>query len=415
MPNNTDKLTICDITQSYAAKGGGVRTYLAEKQRYLLENTDADHCLIIPGPEDRVTRDGRITTVEIESPHVPGSPNYRLLLRPKAVLRALDLVKPDLIECQDAYNLPWTALVHRGKNPSTALVAGYHTDFPTVYVEKWLQPRAGNLVARTVKNLSYKYAANLYGRFDAFYTLNQITAEHFDVLGVHDAFILAFGADTELFRKAQRNEQMRAQLGVDPSAPLLIYAGRIDKEKKARVVVDAFRKLPPAWGAALVMLGDGKEREALAQECVDRGLNAHFPGFVDDREQLAEYFATSDIYVSAMENETFGISVIEAQAAGLPVVGVRAGAMVDRVPPSLGRLGPCGDSDAMAANIAAVWMDRLSQMRERAREHAVANFSWPKTFEHLFSEIYPHALKKRVGDKFDRFFECTEKSHAKAG
>jgi alpha-1,6-mannosyltransferase len=71
--------------------------------------------------------------------------------------------------------------------------------------------------------------------------------------------------------------------------------------------------------------------------------------------------------------------------------------MIDRVPPSLGRLGPCGDSDAMSANIAAVWMDRLSGIGARARAHAVENFSWTKTFEKLYFEIYADALAKRAG------------------
>ena len=49
---------------------------------------------------------------------------------------ALERFRPDLIECQDAYNLPWAALGHRKRHPETALVAAYMTDFPTVYVER---------------------------------------------------------------------------------------------------------------------------------------------------------------------------------------------------------------------------------------------------------------------------------------
>lgn len=401
MQNSSNALTFCDITQSYAAKGGGVRTFLSEKRRFLLDRTDANHCLIVPGAEDRMHRDGRTTTIEIKSPQVIGSPNYRLLVRSQAVLRALDLVRPDLIECQDAYNLPWTALFHRKRHPTTAVVAGYHTDFPTVYVEKYLEPRAGSFVARQVKSLAYRYAVNLYKRFDGFYTLTQMAAEHFAHLGIKDAGILSLGADTTLFHKAQRSGSLRQSIGVNDDAPLLIYAGRIDGEKKARLIVDAFRKLPPAWNTHLVMLGDGNERQALTQECA--GLNVHFPGFVDDREMLATYLASADIYVSAMENETFGISVIEAQAAGLPVVGVRAGAMIDRVPPSLGRLGPCGDAEAMASNISAVWMDRLSDIGNRARTHAIANFSWESTFETLFFDIYDKAMCKRTSRKIVDF------------
>lgn len=412
MKHACEPLTFCDLTQSYSAKGGGIRTYLTEKRRYILENTDAHHCLIIPGGNDRIVREGRLTRVEIASPKVPGSPNYRLLLRSKSVLRALKEIKPDLVECLDAYNLPWAALVYRGQQPKTALVAGYRTDFPTVYVEKFMAARFGRTVGRHLKKLSYKYAANLYARFDAFYTLNDLAATHFESLGVPEADILNLGADTRCFHPDKRSVELRASLGMRDDQPLLIYVGRIDREKKPRVVVEAFKKLPQKWGAGLVMLGDGNEREALIEEC--KGLNAHFPGYIHGREMLAQYLASSDLYVSAMEDETFGISIIEAQAAGLPVVGVRAGAMIDRVPSALGRLGEASNAREMAANISALWMDRLSPIRERARRHVLDHFSWDRTFEKLFSTIYPNAFARRTPqhaqERVERAYDLRKKA-----
>ena len=126
----------CDLTQSWSEVGGGVRTYLLHKRRHILESTPHRHLMIIPGARDAVIEEERAITVTIGSPHVPGSPHYRLLLRNGAVRRALERFRPDLIECQDAYNLPWAAIAHRRRYPDTALVAAYMTDFPTVYVER---------------------------------------------------------------------------------------------------------------------------------------------------------------------------------------------------------------------------------------------------------------------------------------
>src|SRR5438132_11340793 len=140
----------CDLTQSCSDVGGGVRTYLLHKRRHILESTPHSHLLIIPGARDAVIEDERATTVTIASPHVPGSPHYRLMLRNRAVRAALERFRPDLIECQDAYNLPWAAIAHRRRYPDTALIAAYMTDFPTVYVERPLarfitKPMAGAL------------------------------------------------------------------------------------------------------------------------------------------------------------------------------------------------------------------------------------------------------------------------------
>src|SRR4029079_7548457 len=114
----------------------------------------------------------------------------------------------------------------------------------------------------------------------------------------------------------------------------------------------AFRALPPELGAKLALLGEGPLRETIAALDDPRII---MPGYVKDRSELAQWLASADIYVSAMADETFGISIIEAQASGLPVVGVAAGAMIDRVTEATGRLGPIGDSAAMAGNILSVW------------------------------------------------------------
>jgi alpha-1,6-mannosyltransferase len=80
----------CDLTQSWSEVGGGVRTYLLQKRRHIIERTADRHLLIIPGACDEVIEEERAVTVTIASPHVPGSPNYRLLLRNRAVRAALD-------------------------------------------------------------------------------------------------------------------------------------------------------------------------------------------------------------------------------------------------------------------------------------------------------------------------------------
>src|SRR5439155_24151395 len=111
----------CDLTQSWSDMGGGVRTYLLHKRRHILESTPHRHLMIVPGARDEVIEQERAITVTIASPHVPGSPHYRLMLRNGAVKRALERFRPDLIECQDAYNLPLAAIGHRQRRLHTAL------------------------------------------------------------------------------------------------------------------------------------------------------------------------------------------------------------------------------------------------------------------------------------------------------
>jgi alpha-1,6-mannosyltransferase len=380
---------ICDLTQSWSEVGGGVGTYLRHKRRHILANTPHRHLLIVPGPEDSVVEEGRAITATIGSPHVPGSPNYRLMLRNGAVRELLERFRPDLIECQDSYNLPWAAIGHRKRYPETALVAGYFTDFPTVYVERPFSKVMGGLLAGAAGRLCYRYCGNLYRRFDAVFALSENGgATKLRSYGVEDVQIVPLGVELGDFGPSRRDARLRRAVGLKNGGPLLIYVGRLDLEKKPNVVVEAFRKLPEELDARLVLLGEGPLRDEI-KALGDKRIFT--PGYVRDRQELARWLASADLYVSAMADETFGVSIIEAQASGLPVVGVAAGAMIDRVTPDMGRLGPVNDSEAMAANILSVWNSDRSAMGEVAQAQA-RQYSWDRSMEALFGSIYRTAF-----------------------
>jgi len=384
----------CDVTQSWSEVGGGVRTYLLHKRRHILESTPHRHLMIIPGARDEVIEEDRAITVTVASPHVPGSPNYRLMLRNGAVGAALRRFRPDLIESQDAYNLPWAAIAYRKRAPDTALVAAYMTDFPTVYAERPFARFMGRPLANLCGRICYAYCGALYRRFDAVYSLSENGGTtKLRSLGIANVDVVPLGVEVGEFAPAKRDPSLRRRLGLADGQPLLIYVGRLDGEKKPDVVVDAFRQLPEGLGAKLALLGEGPLKGEIAALGDQRII---MPGYVRSRPELARWLATADIYVSGMADETFGVSIVEAQASGLPVVGVAAGAMIDRVTKSVGRLGPVGDAEAMAANILDVLGSDRARLAEAARIHAL-QFSWDSSMEALFGRLYPSAVSHRAG------------------
>ena len=386
-------LLICDLTQSYSpAGGGGISTYLREKRDYVLARTPHHLLQIVPGPEDRITINGRHIFAEVGAEPVRGSPNYRFILRTDAVRDLLAHYRPDIIESLCPWVLPWTAINHRRDYPQTALVAGYRTDFPNAHIHRVVEAKVGRTAADFMRVLAYGYAEVTYREFDRVYTLSEDAQATLARKTITRTDVMPLGVDTSLFSPARRDPGYRASLGLPGNGPLLVYAGRIDNEKRADRLVDMFRRLPADLGAAMVMIGDGKLRERLAREAAE--LPIVFTGFEKDRACLARALASSDIYVSAMADETFGISVLEAQACGLPVVGVASGAMPDRVPHGLGLLGPVDDTAAMAANVVKLWRDGAELVGARARAMVVERYGWDRTFERLFGEIYPKALAR---------------------
>jgi alpha-1,6-mannosyltransferase len=388
-------LLICDLTQSWSPTGGGgISTYLKEKRQYLLDHSEHRLLQIVPGPEDRITVEGRTIFAEVAAPLVWGSPNYRWINRNDAVFDLLREYQPDIIESLCPWVLPWIAIRHRWRYPNSALVAGYRTDFPTAQVYRVGRQWFGDTLGAGFRQLALAYAWLTYHRFDRVYTLNNEARRMLGGLGYHNTGVLGLGVDIDQFSPDHRDPSFRREMGLPESdGPLLIYAGRLDNEKRAYVLVEMFKQLPRSLGAAMVLMGDGKLRDVLIDEA--KGLPIAFPGYETNRAALARALASSDIYVSGMADETFGISVLEAQASGLPVVGVAAGAMPERVPEGTGALGPVDDPVAMARGVAEVWREDYAGKRARSIALAGSHNRWQQTFEQLINVEYAEALKAR--------------------
>ena len=392
---SSENLLICDLTQSWSpTAGGGISTYIKEKQKFFQENTAHRLLQSVPGPEDRITVKGRTIFAEVGAPLVWGSPNYRWINRNDAVFELLREYQPNIIESLCPWVLPWLAIRHRFRYPDTALVAGYRTDFPNAHIYRVMNDLAGHYPAAFFRNIGYFYAWMTYHRFDRVYTLNHEAKRMLARLGYDRTGVLGLGVDIDQFSPDLRNPNFRRDMGLpDSDGPLLIYAGRLDNEKRAYVLTEMFKQLPRDLGAQMVLMGDGKLRETLMDEA--KGLPIAFPGYETDRKALATALASSDIYVSGMADETFGISVLEAQASGLPVVGVAGGAMPERVPDGTGLLGPVDDAVAMARNVENLWRGDYAAARTRSLALANQHNRWPQTFEQLINVEYPEALKAR--------------------
>lgn len=128
--------------------------------------------------------------------------------------------------------------------------------------------------------------------------------------------VMARGVDTKLFDPARRNEKLRAGWGAGPDDPVVLYVGRIAAEKNLGVAVEAFLRLRESEpGARFVLVGDGPARAGLAEAHPE----FHYAGMRRGIE-LAEHYASGDLFLFASVTETFGNVVTEAMASGLVAV-----------------------------------------------------------------------------------------------
>jgi glycosyltransferase involved in cell wall biosynthesis len=166
----------------------------------------------------------------------------------------------------------------------------------------------------------------------------------------------------------------------DAGPPLrVVTVGRIAPPKDFLTLLRAVARLERG-AVRLTLLGDGPDRAAVEGEIATLGLaeSVTLAGEVPD---VPSRLADADVFVLSSNSEGFPISVLEAMAAGLPVVAADVGGVSEAVADGVtGHLFAAGDVDALAAALAALAADpgARRQLGEAARARAVAAFSLPR-------------------------------------
>ena len=376
-------MKICDLTQSYAPRSGGIRTYIQAKRKFILQNTPHEHLLIVPGDQDTVFREGRLTTITVQAKPIKGCEPYRFIWRIDKVARWLLQERPDVIELGSAYVLPYAAFYYRTKHP-VPVIGFYHTDYPSAYVQPAIQKLAGPFPARLAMGLSTLYVRAIYSAFDATITSSSELYRKLRGMGMNHVHHVPLGVDLERFHPQRRNDMVRQQLGVNSDDLLLVFSGRLDAEKRVDVLLEAFDRASARLNCHLLLIGQGP-LQTLAQQWASRNPRIKVLPYQTDRDRLAELLASSDIYVTAGPHETFGLAVIEAQACGLAVAGVRAGALIERVPQSAGLLAAPDSATSLADGIYELATNGYLIKGRQARQWVETRFAWENTFNRLLT------------------------------
>jgi glycosyltransferase involved in cell wall biosynthesis len=196
------------------------------------------------------------------------------------------------------------------------------------------------------------------------------------------------GVDTQHFHPAYRSAAWRESIGGQPGEMVLLYVGRLAREKRVDLLADAIRDLE---GVRLVLVGDGPARMELEQRM--QGLPVHFTGYLRGAD-LATAYAGADVFVFPSDTETFGQVVQEAMASGLAVVGARSGGTLDLVHEGVtGYLfEPHVASDLRAQLRRLLANSDLRVAMGQAGRAVAAERSWPSVMGELMG-YYRHILR----------------------
>lgn len=222
---------------------------------------------------------------------------------------------------------------------------------------------------------------------------SKLVQEYMTDIGVKRVGLWKRGVDPERFDPRFRNAEMRAALSDGhPEETVLIYVGRLSSEKQIDHLKPVLDAVP---GTRLAIVGNGPAREAL--EARFAGTNTRFMGYLTG-EALSQAYASADIFVFPSALETFGLVVVEAMAAGLPVVASRVGGVAEVV--EEGRTGYTFEAGDTAGLIDGVRQIATSRARIAEMGYAARAFAQTQTWTSMMDEVvdlYGRLIEERRG------------------
>jgi glycosyltransferase involved in cell wall biosynthesis len=168
----------------------------------------------------------------------------------------------------------------------------------------------------------------------------------------------------------------------DSKHPIVLWVGRLEPYKRADIMLDAMRDIAEKVPAArLVIVGAGSARDALEAQARAAGLGdaVRFTGFVSEQEKI-EWLRRAAVVVNTSEKEGWGMTVMEANACGVPAVSSDVPGLRDSTRHDVtGVLYPYGDAAALAAAVVRVLSDTgaYARMSAAALEWS-ARFTWDR-------------------------------------
>jgi alpha-1,6-mannosyltransferase len=372
-------LHLVDATMFWSPTGGGVRRYVQAKHAWLARRPEFRHTIAVP----RIAG-SEATASTLPSWPLPGSSGYRLPVDRAGIARVLVSLAPALIEAADPYRVAWGAR-DAAQQLGIPAVAYCHSNLGAM-----ARMVGGRLFGAAAHGLARRYAKHVYGGFDLVLAPSRSMADHLAAWGLERVACQPLGVDTTLFHPSRADPSWRARHGLAASARLLVYAGRFAPEKYLAVLADAVQRLGAPY--VLVAIGAGPAPPP-------RGERVVIVPFVSGTAELACALASADAFVHAGDQETFGLSVLEAMACGTPAVVRRAEGLAELVDGRTGIAADHGDGGAFAEAIAALFERDRASLAAAARERAEAS-DWERVLPSLLGH-YLRLLGRDAATPFD--------------
>lgn len=353
-------MRIALFTETFLPKVDGIVTRLRHTVEHLQRSGDQ---VLVVSPDGGLTEYKGAKIYGVSGFPLPLYPELKLALPRPSIGVALEEFRPDLIHVVNPAVLGLAGLYY-AKMMQVPLVASYHTHLPQ-YLHHYGLGMLEGVMWELIKASHNQAQLNLCTSTAMVDQLREHGIERLD--------LWQRGVDTETFHPDLACEEMRSHLSQGhPENPLLLYVGRLGAEKEIERIKPVLEAIPDA---RLALVGDGPNRSVLEKHFA--GTPTHFVGYLTGKA-LGSAFACADAFVFPSRTETLGLVLLEAMAAGCPVVAARSGGIPDIVTDGVNGylFDPADDQGAIAATQRLL---NQQQERETLRQNArveAERWSW---------------------------------------
>ncbi len=316
----------------------------------------------------------------------------------KELERVLLDFKPDVIHLHDPLNLGLSAVRIAQKHQIPVVI--------TIHQLPWFISSSLNTtdyVKRIIENGLWQYSMWFMAQCSISLTPSKMIA---DIISENTQFcpeVISNGVEIDLFTPSSKTPNEKKALcekyKINPDQAAILYVGRIDKDKRVDLVVEAVSQVIKEIDAQLIVVGDGTMRGEIISLCQSLDIydRCIFPGFVPKNGDLPGIFRLADVFVTASEIEIQSSVVLEAMASGKPVVVVESSSMPEFVYEAQnGYLVKPGDFEAIAKKIICILQDpkRAEAMGKAGRE--IAEFHSNQKFISSHEQLYASIIRSGV-------------------
>lgn len=228
------------------------------------------------------------------------------LTRQRRLLALWKHQRPDLIYVATQGPLGVTA-VTVARKLGIPVCSGFHTNFHSY---------SRHYHAAFLERMLKRYGRWFHNRTALTLVPTRRMAAQVEAMGIHPIGLWSRGVDCRQFAPHKRDQELRAEWGLQPQDRAVLYVGRLASEKNLQLAVSCFERIRALHPRAkFVLVGDGPQRKRLQQKHPDYV----FCG-IQKGEALARHYASGDLFLFPSKTDTFGNVVTEAMASGLAVV-----------------------------------------------------------------------------------------------